>query len=67
MVDEVQAKTRVVVGSPDICKAVIIKTKQISGKCPNAMLTTESAGLMMASLFISRNLPAYTREIINRA
>ncbi|XP_028967180.1 uncharacterized protein LOC114828208 [Galendromus occidentalis] len=67
MVDEIEAKTRVIVGSPDICKSVVIKKRESSGRCPNVMLSTESAGLMLGSLFVSRRLPSATREIINRA
>lgn len=67
MVSEVEAKNRVILVSPQMAFGMVMKRKKTTGRCPRVMLSTESAGLMMVSIFMSRELPSRTRELIKKA
>ena len=66
VVTEIEARRGVLVASPSVSKALILKNKEASGKCPNVMITSDSAGMMAGFAFISRRLPAPIRALIHK-
>ena len=66
-VSEVAMKKKVFLTSDAMCQIVMKYAIEGFGGCPGIMVTTESSGLLMTAIYLTRNMPRPLRERIGLA